>query len=89
MFTSFIAIHPDAGDVVPGAGGVRKVRWSRAGSGKLGGVRVIYFIRNQAGEVILLTMYAKSSIAPLSGAQLKELRHAYEESSPPERRRSD
>lgn len=39
---SFIALHPDAGDVVLGSGGVRKIRWSRRGMGKRGGVRVIY-----------------------------------------------
>jgi len=38
-FASFIAAHPAAGDVVPGSGGIRKVRWSRPGSGKSGGVR--------------------------------------------------
>jgi hypothetical protein len=46
---SFIAEHPAAGDVVPGSGGIRKVRWSRAGSGKSGGVRVIYFTRTAEG----------------------------------------
>ena len=44
-FASFIADHPAAGDVVPESGGIRKVRWSRLGSGKSGGVRVIYFTR--------------------------------------------
>jgi hypothetical protein len=41
-FAAFIAERPEAGDVVPGSGGIRKVRWSRAGTGKSGGVRVIY-----------------------------------------------
>nr|GEU28333.1 hypothetical protein [Tanacetum cinerariifolium] len=55
-FIAFIASNPDAGDVVPGSGGVRKVRWRRQGSGKSGGVRVIYFTRNKAAEVVLLTL---------------------------------
>jgi len=42
-FASFIAVNSDSGNVVSGSGGVRKVRWSRQGSGKSGGVRVIYF----------------------------------------------
>ena len=42
-FQSFLAASPDAGDVVKGSGGVRKVRWKRQGAGKSGGVRVIYF----------------------------------------------
>jgi hypothetical protein len=50
-FASYIAEHPNAGDVVPGSGGIRKVRWNRAGSGKSGGVRVIYFTRTAEGEV--------------------------------------
>ena len=42
-FVDFIAGNPEAGDLISETGGVRKVRWSRAGSGKRGGVRVIYF----------------------------------------------
>jgi hypothetical protein len=78
-FASFIAEHPDAGDVVPGSGGIRKVRWSRAGSGKSGGVRVIYFTRTAQGEIVLLTLYAKAKTDNLTGAKLKEIRRALEE----------
>ncbi len=42
-FAAYIAEKPTAGDVIPESGGIRKVRWKRAGSGKSGGVRVIYF----------------------------------------------
>ncbi len=60
-FASWLAENPNAGDIVPGSGGVRKVRWSRPGQGKRGGVRVIYY--NQLGESLiwLLTIYAKSN----------------------------
>lgn len=75
-FAAYIAAHPTAGDVVRNSGGVRKVRWTRAGSGKSGGVRVIYFARTEAGEVVLLFMYAKSKLDSLSGAVLKEMRDA-------------
>ncbi len=78
-FASYIANHPTAGDVVPESGGIRKVRWSRAGSGKSSGVRVIYFTRTAEGEIVLLTLYAKSKTDNLTGSKLKEIRHALEE----------
>lgn len=78
-FAAYIAAHPMAGDVVPESGGIRKVRWSRTGSGKSGGVRVIYFTRNSAGEVVLLTLYAKARTDNLTGQKLKEIRRALEE----------
>ena len=59
-FASYLSLTPDAGDVVPGTGGVRKVRWSRAGTGKRGGVRVVYFNRLADEEVWLLLIYSKS-----------------------------
>ena len=77
-FAAFIAENPSAGVVIPDSGGIRKVRWKRAGSGKSGGVRVIYFTRNAEGEVVLLTLYAKSKTDNLTGAALKEIRHALE-----------
>lgn len=60
-FIDWIAANPDAGDVIPGADGARKVRWSRPGTGKRGGVRVIYF-HLAADELVLLVMvYAKAA----------------------------
>ena len=78
-FAAYLADHPDAGDVVPGSGGLRKVRWKRAGSGKSGGVRVIYFTRLTEGEIVLLTLYAKAKLDNLTGSQMKEIRRALEE----------
>jgi mRNA-degrading endonuclease RelE of RelBE toxin-antitoxin system len=78
-FAAFIAERPDAGDVVPGSGGIRKVRWSRTGTGKSGGVRVIYYVRTADEDVVLLTLYAKSKTDNLTGAKLKEIRRALEE----------
>jgi hypothetical protein len=72
-FAAFIAERPDAGDVVPGSGGIRKVRWSRAGTGKSGGVRVIYYLRTAKEDLVLLTLYAKSNTDNLTGAKLKEV----------------
>ena len=59
-FISFIAEHPDAGDVIPGADGARKVRWSRPGMGKRGGARVIYFHLVDDEVVLLVMLYAKA-----------------------------
>jgi hypothetical protein len=59
-FVDFIARDPEAGDVIPDTGGVRKVRWRRQGTGKRGGVRVIYFYHNPAMPLFLLMVYAKS-----------------------------
>ena len=77
-FAAYIAENPEAGDVVPGSGGIRKVRWRRAGSSKSGGVRVIYFTRNVEEEIVLLTLYAKSTTDNLTAAKLKEIRRALE-----------
>jgi hypothetical protein len=75
-FATFISAHPEAGDVVPGSGGIRKVRWRRPGSGKSGGVRVVYYTSTAEGMLVLLTLYAKSSTNNLTGAKLKEIRRA-------------
>lgn len=77
-FATYVAEYPDTGDVVPESGGIRKVRWGRAGAGKSGGVRVIYFVRTMAQEVVLLTLYAKSKTDNITGAKLKEIRRALE-----------
>jgi mRNA-degrading endonuclease RelE of RelBE toxin-antitoxin system len=77
-FVAYIAENPDAGVVIPESGGLRKVRWGRAGSGKSGGVRVIYFTRTADEEVVLLTMYAKAQTDNLTAAKLKEIRRALE-----------
>lgn len=77
-FAAFIASNPEAGAVIRGSGGVRKVRWPREGTGKSGGVRIIYLTRNEAGEVYLLTLYAKSDSENISLNTLKEIRRALE-----------
>ena len=59
-FVDFIAHNPEAGDVIPDSGGVRKVRWRRQGSGKRGGVRVIYFHGGGDIPLSLLMIYARA-----------------------------
>ena len=72
-FAAWIARNPDAGDVFPGSGGCRKVRWARKGMGKRGSVRVINFNRLASGEVWLLLMYAKSVQGNIPGHVLKQI----------------
>ena len=52
--------RPDAGEIVPGSGGVRKIRWGLRGKGKRGGIRVIYYWKTADDEIWLLTLYAKN-----------------------------
>ena len=77
-FISWIAANPTAGDVIPGSGGCRKVRWSRAGRGKRGGVRVIYF-NTADGTIWLLIAYTKAKFDKLPTAFLAELKQGVED----------
>ncbi|MEI6113918.1 MAG: DNA-binding protein [Burkholderiales bacterium] len=72
-FIDWIAVHPLAGDVIPGADGARKVRWSRAGSGKSGGAPVIYFNLTEQEVVILVAVYAKAERANMLPAEIKKV----------------
>lgn len=74
----FMMENPEAGDVVPGSGGVRKLRWRHEGSGKRGGLRVIYFVRYRPNEIWLLTMYAKSRQESIAAHTLRRLKEAFE-----------
>ncbi|MEO8367878.1 MAG: type II toxin-antitoxin system RelE/ParE family toxin [Candidatus Solibacter sp.] len=64
-----IAADPESHPVIPGTGGVRKARWARAGRGKSGGVRVIYYYFVRDGEVYMLAVYAKGDQADLSATE--------------------
>ena len=77
-FAAYIAESPSAGDVVPKSGGIRKVRWRRAGTGKSGGVRVICFTRTTEEEIVLLLIYAKAKTDNITGPKLKEIRRVIE-----------
>lgn len=69
----FMMQKPEAGQVIPGAGGIRKLRWSRRGIGKRGGLRVIYFVRHQPNEFWMLTVYAKAKHDDIPAHILKQL----------------
>jgi len=72
-FAAYIATTPSAGEVIRGSGGCRKVRWARAGSGKSGGVRVIYVARLVSGAVVLLTIYGKGAQDTIAAKVLRQL----------------
>lgn len=69
-----IIANPEAGDVIRGSGGVRKMRWGVAGRGKRGGVRVIYYLRLRQGVVWMLTMFAKNEADSIPGPVLKKIK---------------
>ena len=88
-FIDFVARNPEAGDLIPETGGVRKVRWRRQGSGKRGGVRVIYFYHTANAPLFLLMIYAKAvredvssdaknALADFSARLKRSLRHERE-----------
>ena len=66
--------NPEAGTVVRGSGGVRKLRWAAAGRGKRGGYRVIYFVRRAKGVIWMLTIYPKNVADSIPGHVLKQIR---------------
>lgn len=71
---AYLIDHPDAGDVIPGAGGVRKLRWPAKGKGKRGGARIIYIYIVIAASIYLLRCYAKNVKTDLTEREKKELR---------------
>lgn len=66
--------RPDAGVLIPGSGGLRKLRWRLPGRGKRGGARVIYYWRSAAGQLFLLFLYPKNVRSDLSATELRVLR---------------
>ena len=78
-FFDWIAAEPDAGAVIKGSGGCRKVRWSRPGSGKSSGARIIYFTHLAAGELCMLLVYPKAKRDTIPGHILREIRQELED----------
>ena len=65
--------NPNAGDVIPGSGGIRKIRWSAKGRGKRGGIRVIYYLMAES-KIYILYVYNKREKGDLTKDQIKMLR---------------
>jgi hypothetical protein len=66
-------LRPEQGPVIPGSGGLRKVRWARLGAGKRGGLRIIYHWSPAEGAFYMLYVYAKAAQGDLTGAQTRAL----------------
>jgi hypothetical protein len=74
----YLACNPTAGDLVPGTGGVRKMRWGLEGRGKRGGARVIFFFHDMEMPLYILEAFAKNDRANLTQSECHELRQATE-----------
>jgi len=70
---NYLLQYPESGKVVPGSGGVRKVRWAMSGRGKSGGVRVIYYFKKLDDEIWLLTIYSKREVENIPAHILRQI----------------
>jgi hypothetical protein len=77
-FINWIAVNAESGDVIPGSGGCRKIRWSIAGTGKRGGSRVIYFLEREH-TIWLLIVYKKAKFDNLPAEFISALRKGVED----------
>jgi hypothetical protein len=73
VLVDHLALNPEDGDVIPGTGGIRKLRWGKTGTGKRGGVRVIYFYHNADMPLYLLLAYAKAKASDLTPDEKRTL----------------
>jgi mRNA-degrading endonuclease RelE of RelBE toxin-antitoxin system len=71
---TYLNDNAEAGDIIRGSGGVRKLRWAATGRGRRGGLRIIYYLRSTQGEIWLLTLYAKNEAESISGRALKKIK---------------
>ena len=70
----YLSDHPDAGAVIPGSGGARKLRWAAKGKGKRGGARIVYLYVVIAARIFLIRCYAKNLKSDLTAEEKKQLR---------------
>lgn len=73
-----LVLRPDTGKIIPGSGGLRKLRWAGSGRGKRGGLRIIYYWLREDGQIWLLTIYAKNEAENIPNSVLKLLREEME-----------
>lgn len=77
-FQRHLALYPEAGDLIEGTGGLRKIRVATSGRGKRGGSRVIYYHFTAAGQIALLLIYPKNEKDDLTAPERKALRQIIE-----------
>lgn len=77
-FQDYIIEHPEAGDIIKGSGGIRKLRWAAKGKGKRGGVRIIYYWQRPESHIYLITLYAKNELADLAPGEIAALKNMVE-----------
>ncbi len=73
-----LALHPDSGKVIPGSGGLRKLRWAGSGRGKRGGLRIIYYWQAADAQIWMLVAYPKSQRTDLSHHEIRQLKRLVE-----------
>ena len=69
-----LASDPEAGPLIPGSGGLRKIRWGISGRGKRGGLRIIYYVRIKQDEIWLLTLYPKNVAENIPSHVLRQIK---------------
>ncbi len=74
QFQAILTSDPEAGPLIPGSGGLRKIRWGIPGRGKRGGLRIIYYVRVKQDEIWLLTLYPKNVAANIPSHVLRQIR---------------
>lgn len=79
LLQAVLVNRPEAGDIIPGSGGLRKIRWGFREHGKRGGVRVIYYWAVRQEKLVMLLLYPKNERDDLTKDQLKTLRRIIEE----------
>lgn len=72
-FQASLMLRPEAGPIIRSSGGVRKIRWSLKGTGKSGGIRVIYYWAKSVDQIFLLTLYAKGEKEDLDADDLRKI----------------
>ena len=78
-FKIYIGLNPYSGNLIPGTGGIRKIRWQGSGRGKRGGVRVIYYVYDDSRPIYLLYAYPKNVQVDLSEDEKRAFRNIVEE----------
>lgn len=76
---AYLLQYPGKGDVIPGTGGIRKLRWAASGRGKRGGARVIYFYHVAGTAIYLMACYTKNEQDGLSPQVKKQLKAVAEQ----------